>query len=184
VTSAAPATATTGLRVRELAPRESLRPFIDLAWTVNARDPQWVAPLRMALGTVLDRRHPFHRHAEVAYFVAEQSGTPVGRIAAAINRQHNDFHGEAQGTFGFFEAVDDPAVARALLDAAAAWVAARGMTVLRGPFNFSTNDEFASPGVLVEGFDTPPAVMMSHNPPYYGALLEGAGLHKAKDLLA
>ena len=185
MSSAAPASAGAALRVRELAPDEPLGPFIDFAWTVNAADPQWVAPLRMALEPVLDRRrHPFHRHAEVAYFVAERDGEMAGRVAACVNRQYNEFHGEPQGTFGFFESVDDPAVARALLDAAAAWLRARGMTVMRGPFNFSTNDEFSSPGVLVEGFEIAPTVMTSHNPPYYGALLEAAGLEKSKDLVA
>lgn len=185
MSSAAPASAGAALRVRELAPDEPLGPFIDFAWTVNSGDPQWVAPLRLALEPVLDRRrHPFHRHAEVAYFVAEQGGEMLGRVAACVNRQYNEFHGEPQGTFGFFESVDDPAVARALLDAAAAWLRARGMTVMRGPFNFSTNDEFSSPGVLVEGFDIAPTVMTSHNPPYYEGLMEAAGLEKSKDLVA
>jgi GNAT superfamily N-acetyltransferase len=162
-----------------------MKPFIDLAWTVNAADPAWVPPLRMALEPVLDRRrHPFHRHAAVAYFLAERGGRPVGRIAACINRQHNDFHAEALGTFGFFESVDDAAVADALLAAAAGWLRERGMTVMRGPFNFSTNDEFSSPGILVDGFAEPPAVMTSHNPPYYARLMEGAGLVKSKDLVA
>lgn len=181
----APAVSGAGVRVRELAPEESLRPFIDFAWTVNASDPQWVPPLRMALEPVLDRRrHPFHRHADVAYFVAERGGALAGRIAAVVNRQYNDFHGEAQGTFGFFESVDDAEVAAALLDAAAAWLRARGMAVMRGPFNFSTNDEFSSPGILVDGYEVAPTVMMSHNPPYYARLVEAAGLAKAKDLLA
>lgn len=185
MSAAAPAEPGAALGVRELAPGEPLKPFIDLSWAVNAGDPNWVPPLRMALEPVLDRRkHPFHRHAEVAYFLAERGGRPVGRIAACVNRQHNDFHGEALGTFGFFEALDDPEAATALLDAAAVWLRERGMRTMRGPFNFSTNDEFSSPGVLIEGFGTPPTVMTSHNPPYYAALVEGAGLVKAKDLVA
>lgn len=185
MSAAAPASPGAALRVRELAPGESLKSFIDLAWTVNAGDPNWVPPLRMALEPVLDRRrHPFHRHADVAYFLAERGGRPVGRIAACVNHRHNEFHGEALGTFGFFEAPDDPEAAAALLDAAAAWLRARAMHTMRGPFNFSTNDEFSSPGVLVQGFDTPPTVMTSHNPPYYQALMEGAGMAQAKDLVA
>jgi GNAT superfamily N-acetyltransferase len=185
VSTPAPAVPGAGVRVRELAPEESLRSFIDFAWTVNASDPQWVPPLRMAIEPVLDRRrHPFHRHADVAYFVAERGGALAGRIAAVVNRQYNDFHDEAQGTFGFFESVDDPAVAAALLDAAAGWLRARGMTAMRGPFNFSTNDEFSSPGILVDGYEVAPTVMMSHNPPYYARLMEAAGLEKAKDLVA
>ena len=176
---------TAPLRVREIPPGESLRPFIDLAWTVNARDPHWVPPLRMAVKTVLDRRkHPFHRHAEVAYLLAERGGRPVGRIAAVVNRQYNEYHQDRTGFFGLFECADDPEAARALVEAAAAWLRARGMERMVGPMNFSTNDELSSPGVLVEGFDTPPVVMMSHNPPYYARLLEGAGLVQEKDLVA
>ncbi|HEX8360070.1 MAG TPA: hypothetical protein VF613_08185 [Longimicrobium sp.] len=185
MTATASAVPSTALRVREVPRGESLRPFIDLAWKVNARDPQWVPPLRMALEAALDRKkHPFHLHADVAYFLAERGKEVVGRIAAIVNHRHNEFHEDRVGFFGLFEAVDDPAVARALVDAAAGWVKARGMDTLRGPVNLSTNEEVSSPGVLVEGFDTPPTVTMSHNPPYYGALLEGAGLAKSMDLLA
>jgi GNAT superfamily N-acetyltransferase len=168
--------------IREIPPGASLRPFIDLAWRLNAGDPAWVPPLRTALRTLLDRRrHPFHQHAEVAYFLACRGRRPAGRIAAIVNRRHNEFHGERTGFFGFFEAERDPAVAGALLDAAAGWLRRRGMGRLRGPMNFSTNEEC---GLLVGGFETPPAIMMPHNPRYYGALLEDAGLRKAKDLLA
>jgi GNAT superfamily N-acetyltransferase len=171
--------------VREVAPGESLRPFMDLSWKINGRDPHWVPPLRMVLGALLDRRkHPFHQHADVAYFLAERGGEPVGRIAAVVNHRSNEFHADRVGFFGLFESVDDPEVGRALLHAAAAWLKGRGMEVVRGPFNLSTNDELYSPGVLVEGFDTPPVVMMGHNPPYYRALMEGAGMEKSRDLLA
>lgn len=173
------------LRVREIAGGRDLRRFIGLAWRENARDPRWVPPLLRAKKAALNRRkHPFHRHAEVAYFLAERGGVAVGRIAAVVNHLHNEFHQERTGFFGFFEADDDEQVARALLEAAATWLRARGMERLRGPMNFSTNEEHASPGVLIEGFDTPPVILMSHNPPYYGRLLESAGLEKAKDLLA
>jgi len=173
------------LRVREIPEGESLRGFIDLQWRINQGDPQWVAPLRMSVTGALDRKkHPFHRHADVAYFVAERGGEIVGRVAAIVNHAHNEFHEEKTGFFGLFEAEDDAGVASALLDAAAAWLAERGMERMRGPVNFSTNEEIASPGVLIEGFDTPPAAMMTHNPPYYEALMEGAGLEKSKDLTA
>ncbi|HEX8672772.1 MAG TPA: hypothetical protein VF710_12830 [Longimicrobium sp.] len=183
----APVTAasSTALRVREVPRGESLRAFIDFAWTANAGDPQWVPPLRVAVEPALDRaKHPFHQHADVAYFVAERGAETVGRIAAIVNHRHNEFHEDRVGFFGLFESVDDPRVARALTDAAAGWLKARGMESMRGPMNLSTNEEIASPGVLVDGFGTPPAFAMSHNPPYYGALLEGVGMVKAKDLLA
>jgi GNAT superfamily N-acetyltransferase len=173
------------VRVREIREGESLRDFIDVAWRINAGDPNWVPPLRMALETALNRsKHPFHRHAEVAYLVAEREGRVVGRVAAILNRLHNEYHGERTGFFGLFECENDTGTARALLDTAAGWLRERGMERMRGPVNFSTNEEIASPGVLIEGFDTPPVVMMSHNPPYYRDLLEAAGLEKAKDLYA
>ncbi|HYW13860.1 MAG TPA: GNAT family N-acetyltransferase [Longimicrobium sp.] len=175
-----------GVTIREIPRGGSMKPFIDLSWTINAADPQWVPPLRMALEPVLDRnKHPFHQHAEVAYFLAERGGKVAGRIAAVVNHQYNQHHApDRTGFFGFFESADDPAVAAALLDASSAWLCARGMETMRGPFNFSTNDEFSSPGVLIHGFDRPPSVMMSHNPPYYGRLMDAAGMAKSKDLVA
>jgi len=173
------------LRVREIAPGESLRRFIDLSWKINAGDPHWVPPLRMTVEALLDRgKHPFHRHADVAYFLAERGGEPVGRVAAVVNRQYNEFHGDRTGFFGLFECADDAEAARALLEAASAWLDVRGMERMVGPVNLSTNDELSSPGVLVDGFDMPPSVMMSHNPPYYARLLEGAGLEQERDLVA
>lgn len=188
MSSVAPAVSSTGreVRIREIPLGGSMKEFIELSWKVNAGDPQWVPPLRMALEPVLDRKkHPFHQHADVAYFLAERGGETVGRIAAVVNHQYNQFHdGDRTGFFGFFESTDDPAVAAALLDAAAEWLRARDRDVMRGPMNFSTNDEFSSPGVLIDGFDTPPVVMMSHNPRYYGGLMDAAGMEKAKDLVA
>jgi GNAT superfamily N-acetyltransferase len=179
-------TAVTGrIHVHEIPRGASLAPFVDLAWRINSRDPHWVAPLRRNLRAVLQRdRHPFHAHAEVAYFVAEEGGSVRGRIAAIVNHRHNQQHGDAVGFFGFFESVDDAETASALIEAAATWLARRGMYVMRGPINFSTNEEASSPGVLIDGFDTPPVIQMSHNPPYYAALLENAGMEKSKDLLA
>lgn len=174
------------VRVREVPPTSrELNRFIDVAWRINAGDPCWVPPLRMVEKTVLNpRKHPFHQHAEVAYFLAEKDGEAVGRIAAIVNRRHNEFHKDRLGFFGFFESENDPETARALLGAAAEWLRARGMDAMRGPVNFSTNEESSSPGVLVDGFDSSPVILMSHNPPYYAGLLEGAGLTKSKDLLA
>lgn len=182
--SAAPRAAE--VTVREVPRGASLKPFIDFAWTVNGADPQWVPHLRMAIEPVLDRnKHPFHQHAEVAYFLAERGGQVAGRIAAVVNHQYNQYHApDRTGFFGFFECVDDPAVASALLDTASRWLRQRGMERMRGPMNFSTNDEFSSPGVLLEGFETSPSVMMSHNPPYYGRLMDAAGMAKSKDLVA
>ncbi len=125
-------------------------------------------------------RNPFFEHAEAEYFLAEADGAVVGRIAAIANRLHNEYHGDTVGFFGFWETVNDQAVADALLGAAAEWLKARGFGTMRGPASFSTNDES---GLLVDGFDTPPVLMMPHNPPYYLTLLERAGFVTARNLL-
>lgn len=171
--------------IREIPDGQSLKGFIDVAWTMNQGDPNWIPPLRMSISSALNRaKHPFHRHAEVAYFVAERRGRVVGRIAAIVNHLHNEFHEDRIGFFGLFECERNEATSAALFDAAAAWLRDRGMTVMRGPVNLSTNEEVASPGILVEGFDSRPTLMMGHNPAYYGELHERAGFTKVKDLLA
>jgi hypothetical protein len=113
--------------------------------------------------------------------VARRGSTDVGRIAAIVDRAHNDFHGEKTAFFGFFECENDPETAARLFDAASLWAKERRMAVLRGPANPSLNDEA---GLLVEGFGSPPVFMMTYNPSYYPVLVEGAGFRKAKDLLA
>ena len=125
-------------------------------------------------------KNPFFEHGDAEYFLAERGGKLVGRIAAVDNRLHNETHGDRVGFFGFFECILDQTVADALLETAAAWVRARGHDTLRGPASFSVNDEC---GLLVDGFDTQPTLMMPHNPPYYPDLIEHAGFRKAKDLL-
>jgi GNAT superfamily N-acetyltransferase len=135
----------------------------------------------MDMGTLLSRtKNPFFEHAEADYFLAERGSRVVGRIAAIENRLHNETHQDRTGFFGFFEFEQDQAIADALLARAAEWVRARGLSTLRGPASFSTNDEC---GVLVDGFDTPNTLMMPHNPPFYPMFLEAAGFAKAKDLL-
>lgn len=159
--------------------------FIGFPYRLHRRDPQWVPPLRMDIRTMLDpEKNPFFEHAEVAYFLAERpnggAADVVGRIAAIHNRAHNTFHDDNVGFFGFFEVIDDQAVADALFDAAGAWLKERGLDTLRGPASFSTNDEC---GLVVSGFDTPPTLLNPHNPAYYVRLTERAGFTKAKDLL-
>jgi GNAT superfamily N-acetyltransferase len=124
-------------------------------------------------------KNPFFRHATAQCFVATSDGRTVGRIAAIKDDAHNREHGDRVGFYGFFESVDDQRVANALFDTAAAWLRARGCDTLRGPMSPSINDEC---GLLVEGFQTPPTLMMPHNPPYYAALHDGHGFVKAKDL--
>ncbi|HSL72814.1 MAG TPA: hypothetical protein VK864_21355 [Longimicrobiales bacterium] len=173
------------LEVRAVANRRDLDRFIKFPWRIYENDPVWVAPLLGDVRRALDPvKHPFHQHADVACFLAWRGPDVVGRIAAIVNRRHNDFYHDTTGFFGLFESVDDQTVANALLSQAEAWLRERGCTTCRGPMNFSTNDELCSPGVLVDGFDTPPMVMMAHTPPYYARLLEAAGYRKEKDLYA
>jgi GNAT superfamily N-acetyltransferase len=168
------------LRVQAARDGRDLKRFIDLPYRLHARDPLWVPPLRRDVQVLLSRsKNPFFEHAEAEYFIAERNDAVVGRIAAISNRLHNETHGDRVGFFGFFECIDDQTVADALFEAAASWCRTRGHDVLRGPASFSVNDEC---GLLVDGFDTPPALMMPHNPTYYIGLLERAGFAKAKDL--
>ncbi len=125
-------------------------------------------------------KNPFFEHAEAEYYLAERGSEVVGRIAAIHNRLHNETHEDRVGFFGFFESINDQAVAEALLSRAAEWCRTRGLDVIRGPASFSTNDEC---GLLVDGFDKPPTIMTPHNGPDYIGLLERAGFIKAKDLL-
>ena len=164
--------------------RRDLRRFVDLPWRLFQRKqiPQWVPPLRATVYDALDRaRNPFYVDADRELFLAWRDGVPVGRIAAIENRAHNRFHGDRIGFWGFFECADDQAVADALFDAAARWLATRGLDVMRGPMNPSTNYEC---GLLIDGFEHRPSFMTTWNPPYYATLCDGARLQKAKDLVA
>jgi GNAT superfamily N-acetyltransferase len=156
--------------------------FIAFPYTLHRRDPMWVPPLRMDVRTILSpHKNPFFEHAEQQNFLAQRDGRVVGRIAAIRNDAHNRLHGDRVGFYGFFEAEDDQSVADALFQAAAQWLRAQGCDVMRGPMSPSINDEC---GLLVEGFDTPPVVLMPHNPAYYVPLHERHGFAKAKDLIA
>ena len=162
--------------------RRDLDHFIRLPWQLYRNDPAWVPPLLFDLKKLLSpKKHPFHQHAEVQYFLARMTGRVVGRIAAVINHQHIEFHNESVGFFGFFESIDDQDVANALFTAAEHWALARGVRRMRGPMSFSTNEEC---GLLVDGFTTTPAVMMSHHLPYYARLIQAADYDQAKDLFA
>ncbi|MBR9989020.1 MAG: GNAT family N-acetyltransferase [Gemmatimonadetes bacterium] len=174
-----------GVEVRRVEGRADLERFLRLPWRIYAGDPMWVPPLLSDVRAALDpAKHPFHEHAEVALFLARHGGDVVGRIAAVVNRAHNEFHDDKLGFFGLFECIDDQGVADALLGAAEAWLGERGMTTAQGPMNLSTNEEVCSPGVLIDGWHRPPAVLMGHNPEYYAGLITRAGYAKVKDLLA
>lgn len=170
------------LRVVEHAPGASVRPFLEAGRAVFATDPAYVPPLRRELA---DRFHPaknpFFEHGEATTFVAARDGRLVGRCTASIDHAHLARYEDATGFFGFFDTVDDDEVARALLDAAERWLAARGMKTMRGPIALSINEEA---GLLVEGFEHPPVVMMPHSRPHQARLLERADLAPVKDLIA
>ncbi len=170
------------VRIAPVRNRQDLHQFTQLPWQLYSDDPAWVPPLLFDLKKLLSpKKHPFHKHADVQYFLARLNGQVVGRIAAIVNHRHIQFHNESVGFFGFFESIDDQDVAQALLAAAEQWVGQRGVRSVRGPMSFSTNEEC---GLLVNGFNTAPMVMMSHHRPYYARLIRTAGYAKAKDLLA
>jgi GNAT superfamily N-acetyltransferase len=156
-----------------------LKRFIRFPYDKYRRDPHWVAPLPSDEQTRLTPgKNPYFDHAEAAHFLALHGGRVVGRVSASVDRNYDEFQGEKQGAFGFFEA-DSAEAAAALLEAAERWVRARGAEIFRGPLSFTTNDEC---GVLVEGHGRRPVLMMPYNPPEYAAWIEAAGLRKAKDL--
>jgi GNAT superfamily N-acetyltransferase len=168
--------------IERVTGRRSRREFLEFPYRLYRGHPFWVPPLRIQQRAMFDtRRHPFYLDAELERFLAVAGGRTLGRIAAIIDHRYIRYHDEQAGWFGFLEMVDDAEVAAALIEAAATWLGRRGIRVMRGPMNPSANYECA---LLVEGFDSPPCVMMPYNPPYYASLLERTGLHKAKDLYA
>lgn len=170
------------LEIFPVANPRDLRQFIRLPWKIYRNDPYWVPPLLLDMKTLLNReKHPFFQHSSAEFFLARRDGELVGRIAAIQNNNHNNYHGERTAFFGFFESVNEKEVAAALLEQAASWARSRGLVQLRGPMNYSTNETL---GLLVEGFDSSPCLMMTHNPPYYQELIESAGFEKAMDLYA
>lgn len=174
---------TTTSRVIPVASRRDLERFIRLPERLYRGNRNWVAPLRIERRRFLDpRTNPFFEHADVRLFLAvAPDGEVRGRIAAIVNHAHLAQHHDAVGFFGLFECENDADVANALLQAAAAFLRGHGMERMRGPANMSVNDEL---GLLVEGFDLPPAVMMPYNPPHYRDLLEGFGCQPAMTLFA
>jgi GNAT superfamily N-acetyltransferase len=164
--------------VRSLADR---RQFVDLPFRLHATGTPWVPPLRLERHLFLSPRfNSFFKHGEAQLFLAERDGRTVGRISAQIDHNFNAFHDNAWGMFGFLELEEDPEVLRGLLDAASGWLAARGRERMVGPMDFTMNDES---GILTEGFERRPMIRQPWHPPYYGRLLEEAGMEKAVDLL-
>jgi len=170
------------LQVTPVETKEELMSFIAFAWEVYKDNPNWVPPLISMMKEMFDlKKNPLWEHSEFQNFLARRDGRVVGRITALINSNHNKIHQEQMGFFGFFEVLEDYEAAQALFDAASAWVKGKGMIALRGPAHPTVNDEY---GLLVDGFDGPPVVMMPYNPPYYADYIERYGFTKAMDLWA
>ncbi len=156
--------------------------FIKLPWKLYNGNNNWVPPLIFDVRNNLDtKKNPFYQHSKLEMWLAEKDGIFSGRIAAIINDNHNILHNDKVGFFGFFECIDDKEVAFALFNAASGYLRENGMEIIRGPVNPSTNDEC---GLLIEGFDKPPALLMPYNPEFYHSLIENYGFEKAKDLYA
>ena len=168
--------------VRPVQTKTDEKKFIRFLWEIYGSDPLWVPPLMMDRKKLIDKKkNPFYSHSDMELFLAERNGKVVGRIGAIVNHNHNKEHGENIGFFGFYESIDDQAVADALFGAAKGYLRAKGVIAMRGPANPSVNDEY---GLLVDGFDRSPVVLMTYNPRYYATLFEKNGLKKLKDLYA
>jgi GNAT superfamily N-acetyltransferase len=168
------------VEVSPVSSRADLREFIELPYRLHSNEEAWVPPLRLERRLFLSPRfNAFFRHGEAELFLARRNGRVAGRVSAQIDTAFNEFHDNAWGMFGFLELEEDAEVMRALLDAAAGWLAERGRDRMLGPMDFTMNDES---GVLVEGYELPAMVRQPWHPPYYKELCEGAGLEKAMDL--
>lgn len=170
------------ISVQPVSTKSQQKAFIKFPWKLYKGDPNWIPPLIMNIKELLNyKKHAFYDRAEIQTFLAMRDGEIVGRIAAIIDRAHNEYHKEERGMFGFYESIDDQAVSDALFDAAKSWFAERKIFLMRGPANPSQNYEW---GLLVEGFHSPPTFMMTYNKQYYAKLIEGYGFFKAQDMFA
>ncbi len=172
---------TAAITVHPVTNRHELRTFIDIPWRVYSDDPMWVPPLRLERRLHFSKFNPYFKHAVWQAWIAYRGNLPVGRISAQIDQLHRQRYGADTGHFGLLESVEDTEIFAALTYTAETWLSERNTKYVSGPFNFSINQEC---GVLVDGFDTPPMVMMPHSPKWYGSLLEEQGYQPLKDLLA
>jgi len=168
------------MELRAVEDKRGLADFVRVPWAVYNGDPNWVPPLVMERKSHLSRENPYFRHAEARYFVAYRDGTPIGRVSAQVDRLAVERTWPPTGHFGLLEAAED-SVVPALMEAAEKWLSERGMARVQGPFSLSINDEC---GLLVEGFATPPRMLMNYAPRRYAEALAAAGYEKAKDIIA
>jgi GNAT superfamily N-acetyltransferase len=171
----------TDLEIRPIRNLLGRRRFVDVPFRIHGGDPAWIPPLRMTVYDRLSSRHPAMAHQETALWVALRHGRPVGRIGACVDSAFNDYQGVSWAWVGFFDTFDDQDAATALFETAFEWARENGAATCVGPASFTTNDEL---GLLVEGYDIPPTIMTTENPPYYERLWTEAGWEPAMDLLA
>jgi hypothetical protein len=170
------------VEVREIPMGGPIGDFLNVVDYIYKSDPKYVRSLDMELKERLNpKKNPFFEHGEGTIFCAYRNGWCVGRVTATIDRLHLEKFGDATGFFGFLDTIDDEEVARELLTRAEGWLRSKGMKRVRGPISLNINEEL---GCLVEGFDTPPYMMMPHHRPYQAGLIEKAGYAKAKDFYA
>lgn len=169
------------IEIRQHNPGDSLSDFLEVAHIVFKGDPNWVPPLNIMLKDQFSPKSPFFQHAEVTFFTARKNGKLVGRISAQIDREHLKRHNDDTGFFGFLDTIDDEEVAQALVKKVKDWLSSRGMKRIIGPMNLSVNQEI---GTLIDGFDTPPMVMMPHSRDYQDKVIQSCGLTKCRDLYA
>jgi hypothetical protein len=170
------------VEIRQIPMGGSIGDFLNVVDYIYRGDPAYVRPLDMELKDRLNpKKNPFFEHGEGTIFCAYRNGWCVGRVTAQIDRDHLSRHDDATGFFGFLDTVDDEEVARELLNRAESWLRGKGMKRARGPLSLNINEEL---GCLVEGFETPPYILMPHHRPYQGRLIEKAGYAKAKDFFA
>ncbi len=170
------------ITIKEVTTGRDLKKFIDFPHRLYKSDANYVPELYLGQKFLFNKKkNPFFRHSKADLFLAVAEGEVVGRIAAIKNNNHNEYHRDKTGFFGFFDVIDDYNVAQALLERAVAWVKEEGLTSIIGPMNFSTNE---SCGILINGYGSPPVIMMPYNKPYYAMFLEKYGFGKKIDLFA
>jgi hypothetical protein len=170
------------IEIREHAPGGDIGDFLRAGEVVFRDDPQWVPPLKIDIEKRLNpKKNPFFERGEAMLFTAWRDGQLVGRVSASVDREHLKLWKDERGFFGFFDTIDDDAVGAALLDRAAAWLKGKGVKTISGPFSIYANEEI---GLLVEGFDSPPALSMAHSRPWQDRIATAWGLAKEKDLWA
>lgn len=171
----------TEIEIREVSGRSSLKAFIRVPWSIYKNDPNWVPPLLVERKEAFSPKNPYFKHASWKAWIAYQDGKAVGRISAQVDQLHQQKYNNKTGFFGLIESPDNEEIFATLFSTAENWLRSQGMQHVAGPFNLGINQEV---GILVDGFDSPPYIMMGHSPRYYDAVIKKCGYQQAQDLLA